>query len=254
MTLRSRPSPATGFTLIEVLIALSLSVILAAMLFSSLHTYALGTAAGQTHLAAKQTSASVYQFIGDQLRGSVPLTLRLEGERRLLFLGNDRRVVYIGHIPRHRSAGGLHKNSLVIEGQAPHQSLVFSYERLVVDEAFGIAAFTEPGTGISKTLIADARAIEFEYFGPQNENEDSAWSTEWSRNDLLPALVRVRVSRSNKQTLDDMVIPIYANTASKRAALTIGTQRSSKQNDVLRLLRPKDQQGLEAIPATENRQ
>ena len=227
MIARSNHPNSLGFTLIEVLIALSLSVILAALLFSSLHTYASAAAAGQKHLTAKQVGESVYQFIDAQLRETVPLTLRTERERNLLFHGDERQVVFVGYIPSHRSAGGLHKNSLAIEGYPPRQSLVFSYARLIVDEATDFAAFADTSNGTSRTLITDANAIELEYFGALDDKEDLGWSTEWSRTDRLPQLVRIRIDRANKSFPDEIVVPIYANTMSRRAALTINSERES---------------------------
>lgn len=221
---------SVGFTLIEVLIALSLSLVLAGMLFSSLHTYALSSAAGQTHLAAKQVSESVYQFIGDQLRESVPLALTADRRRNVLFHGDGEKIVYIGHIPRHRSAGGLHKNSLVIDGTPPHQSLIFTYERLNVDAAFGMDAFVETSSGTAKTLITDARSIEYGYFGIAEDEEVQSWATEWSNNDRLPELIRIRIDRENEPSPTDIVVPIYANAMSKRAAMSIGTVKPTTLN------------------------
>ncbi len=250
MIARSKHSISAGFTLIEVLIALSLSVVLAAMLFSSLHTYALGTAAGQDHLAAKQVSESVYQFIGDQIREVVPLVLRTGRERHLLFRGDQRQITYVGYIPSHRSAGGLHKNTLTIEGHPPHQSLVFSYERLHIDNAFDLARFADHSIGDNRTLITDAEAIELEYFGVLGENDDPMWSSEWPQADRLPLLVRLRIERKNKRSPDELVVPIYANAMSKRTAMTVNTTGSFEQINPRSRAR-EAQLEAEAVPAGE---
>jgi len=231
---RSRNRSNHGFTLIEVLIALSLSLILASLLFSSLHTYALGAAAGQKHLTAKQISESVYQFIGDQLREAVPLALIAGRERNVLFHGDVEQIVYVGQIPSHRAAGGLHKNSLEIDGIAPHQSLIFNYERLIVDEEFDMAAFIETGTSTEKKLIEDARSIEFEYFGVDGDRSDPNWSTEWSINDRLPELIRIRIDRGGNHPRDNIIVPIYANVMSKRVALSIRSFRPTGLTDRFR--------------------
>jgi general secretion pathway protein J len=224
-----------GFTLIEVLIALALSVMLVGMLSSSLHTYAISTAAGQKHIADKQLSESVYQFVGDQLRQVVPLLLRSGRERNVLFHGDDNRITYVGHIPHHRSAGGLHRNSLVVDGLPPHQTLLFNYERLSVDAEFDITTFVEStDNGGSKTLISDARSIEFAYFGAKEAKEDPGWTTEWSVKDRLPQLVRLRIDNGREQSPDEITVPLYANASSKSVALTIGNSAPTSINEMLR--------------------
>ena len=210
-----------GFTLIEMLIALSLSVILAAMLFSSLHTYAVGTKAGQLRFNAKQTSGSVYQFISNQLRESIPLGLKVGRNRELLFHGNSQQIIYVGHIPRHRSTGGLHKNSIMVEGESPRQSLIFSYERLAVDEIFNLETFVENAPDNPNILITDAHAIEFEYFGVPKKNTEPNWFSEWPRSDELPQLIRLRIEKSADASPVDIVLPVYAKNMSRRAALTL---------------------------------
>jgi prepilin-type N-terminal cleavage/methylation domain-containing protein len=228
----------TGFTLVEVLIALSLSVLLAGLLFSSLHTYALSATAGQKHLATKQISESVYQFISDQLRQVVPLVLRTDRERNVLFHGNDRELIYIGHIPHHRSAGGLHRNSLEIDGLPPHQSLLFNYERLNVDAEFDLTTFVEAAEGTEKTLIDDVRSIEFAYFGAEHDGDEPGWSAEWTIKDRLPQLVRVRFDYDNRKLPDEITIPLHANLTSKRVALGIGNSTPGSINELLRQLAP----------------
>ncbi len=224
-----------GFTLVEVLIALALSVMLVGMLFSSLHTYAISTTAGQKHLAEKQLSESVYQFVGDQLRQVVPLVLRSGRERNVLFHGNDHRLTYVGHIPHHRSAGGLHRNSLIVDGLPPHQTLLFNYERLSVDAEFDITTFVEAtDTENSKILISEARSIEFAYFGAKETDEDPGWTTEWSVKDRLPQLVRVRIDNGKAQSPDEITVPLYANASSKSVALTIGNSAPASINEMLR--------------------
>ena len=211
-----------GFTLIEVLVALALSGMLVGMLSSSLHTYAISTVAGQKHLADKQLSENVYQFIGDQLRQVVPLLFRSGKERTVLFYGDDKRITYVGHIPHHRSAGGLHKNSLVVDGLPPHQTLFFHYERLSVGAEFDIMEFFEAtDTTGNETLISEVRSIEFAYFGAKKANDDLNWTEEWPVKDRLPKLVRLRIDHGKEQSPDEIIIPLYANTFSKSVALTI---------------------------------
>jgi prepilin-type N-terminal cleavage/methylation domain-containing protein len=221
-----------GFTLIEVLIALALSVMLAALLFSALHTYVLSASAGHKHVAARQLSESVSQFIRDQLREAVPLVLNTGGKRHILFYGDERKIACVGYIPSHRSAGGLHHNSLVISGTPPKQTLSFTYERLAVDYQYDLKAFSDVDTSGGRTLV-EARLIEFEYFGTAGIRADTGWFGKWPVDDRLPELIRIRFEKTDAQSAPDIVVPIYANAATNHIALSIGQRAKSTPDGVM---------------------
>ncbi len=221
-----------GFTLIEVLIALALSVLLVALLFSALHTYTLGATVAVEQVAGKQLAESIYQFIGGQLREAVPLILNTSRERDVLFYGDERKIVYIGHIPRHRSAGGLHKNSLVVSGTPPRQTLTFSYERLVIDDRFDRKAFIAEDTGTPHTLGETVSSIEFSYFGAVKLHEDPEWFGEWQVQDRLPELVRIRIESTSATRSLDFVVPIYTNAPIKHIASPTGRRGDPSPNEL----------------------
>jgi prepilin-type N-terminal cleavage/methylation domain-containing protein len=221
-----------GFTLIEVLIALALSVMLAALLFNALHTYALTAATGHKHVAARQLSESIFQFIRAQLREAVPLVVNTGDARQILFYGDERKIAFVGYIPSHRSAGGLHHNLLEISGTPPNQTLSFTYERLAVDGDFALETFADIDTGDARTLM-DAASIEFEYFGTAGSRADREWSRNWSGGDRLPELIRIRIDMAHDLPATDIVVPIYGNTAPNHIALSIGQGAKWSLDDLL---------------------
>ena len=210
-----------GFTLIEVLIAMALSIMLAALLFNALHTYVLTAATGHKRVAARQLFESVSQFIRDQLREAVPLVVNTGAGRQILFYGDERKIAYVGYIPSHRSAGGLHHNSLAISGTPPNQTLSFTYERLAVDGRFDLETFADIDTSAARTLV-EAASIEFEYFGAAGIRADRGWSGNWSGDDRLPELIRIRFKMADDLSATDIVIPIYGNAVTNHIALSIG--------------------------------
>ncbi|TDJ60325.1 MAG: prepilin-type N-terminal cleavage/methylation domain-containing protein [Proteobacteria bacterium] len=221
-----------GFTLIEVLIALALSVMLATLLFGALHTYVISATAGHQLVAARQITESVTQFMTNQLRETVPLMVNTRAGRHLLFYGDERKIVYVGYIPSHRSAGGLHLNSLVIGGMAPNQTLNFAYERLNIDDEFDLESIVEADTDNSRTLL-EAPLIEFENFGAVGTDTETQWIGNWSNDDRLPELIRIRIENDNGRPSLDRVVPILANVTAKYVALSLGQPAKWTLNDLI---------------------
>ena len=221
-----------GFTLIEVLIALALSVMLAALLFSALHTYVISASTGHKHITAGQQAESAYQFIRDQLREAVPLVLNTTRKREILFYGDERTIVYVGYVPRHRSAGGLHRNALIISGAPPNQTLGFTYERLPAADGLDRETFITVSPRDARILV-DAASIEYEYFGSAGNHADPQWFGEWPGEDRLPELIRIRIVKANDRYSPDIVVPIYANAPTKHLAAAIGQPAKWNLNDVI---------------------
>lgn len=235
-----------GFTLVEVLIALTLSAILATLLFSALHAYSKTSSVGHRYVAARQEKIAVFEFIDRQLRELAPLVVKSSRATQVLFSGNDHKIVYIGRIPSHRSRGGLHRNVLEISGSAPHQNLTFNYSRLNFDDEFSMEGFIEQPSMAPRVLLKGLSEIAFDYFGPEESGEAPQWMSEWLRADELPRVIRIRLRVDGSIKEHSLTIPVLANNVANSRALTVKTRRtglsrrlgrgrSSIQNDDLEL-------------------
>ena len=229
--MRRRPphSIADGFTLVEVLIALTLSSVLAVLLFSGLHTYVLAANTGYKHLDNLQASARTTAFLRSQLREMVPLTL--SGQRRqrqVLFSGNTQRLAYIGNIPSHRSPGGLHHNTLTIDDNGIGAQVTFAYQRLLVAEDFTYEAFIAHAPANKRVLFEDLDDASLEYYGAATDDAPAAWSSQWQRVDKLPSLVRLRLSFVDDPAPHTLIFSIHATTPSRHFAHRIGGASRSR--------------------------
>ncbi|MGR9091472.1 MAG: hypothetical protein ACU85U_12905, partial [Gammaproteobacteria bacterium] len=219
---------SAGFTLVEVLIALTLTVVMSGLLVSALHTFAKSSAVGQAHLEAQQQRESVRHFLRQQLSGMVPLFFGSAAERVILFFADHEKIVFVGGVPSHRAPGGLHKNVLFREGRSPEQKLQYAYKRLVVDEAFDGEGFKSIDDEMDvRTLASHAEAIEFDYFGAIEADAETQWHDEWRGPNRLPELIRIRIEAGDDGHIDELIVPVYANSPSGHVALSITGERAA---------------------------
>lgn len=116
-----------GFTLVEVLIAVTILAVLVSLLFGALYTLSRSARAGETALQAVDSDRLVQSFLRRQLGGAVPVTERGRHRGRVLFDGSMASVRFVGHLPAHRGGGGLQFLELGRESAGESGALVLYY-------------------------------------------------------------------------------------------------------------------------------
>jgi len=193
MPLLSGGRRGSGFTLVELLIAMTLLALIVLILFDALHLASRawddnGFAEGRV---SETTMAR--EWIRRQLTQAQPITLRTEtGRPALAFDGEPHAVTFIGAIPAHLNGGGLSWIRLRLVDSADGRQLVMDRERYQRD--------FEPELGQEpRVLIEDIAAANFEYFGSPTPNEPATWHDQWTEIGYLPSLVRLELRFSSER-------------------------------------------------------
>ncbi len=207
-----------GFTLVEVLIALALTALMTGLLFEALHTYAKIGTAGREHIARKEQTSSVRQFVATQLRETVPFALRDGTKLQTLFYADEDGLIYVGGIPGYRSSGGLHRNALYADRDGDAIELAFAYERLEADDDGHYDSFAEGPPANSRALLTGLSSLTFSYFGTSGSDNEPAWQERWEATDELPQLVRIRLTDDDGRT-ETIVTRIYNHQPVNHIAL-----------------------------------
>lgn len=218
MHLRAVNYSERGFTLVEVLIALALTALMAGLLFEALHTYTKIGAAGREHIARKEQTSSVRQFVATQLRETVPFAVRDGRKLQTLFYADEDGLTYVGGVPSYRSSGGLHRNALYAERDGDTIKLAFAYERLVADDDGHYDSFAEGPPANSRALLTGLSSLTFSYFGTSESDNELRWRERWEATDELPQLVRIRLTDDSGRT-ETIVTRIYNHLPVNHIAL-----------------------------------
>ncbi len=187
-----------GFTLLEILIAMTLLGLLMAMLFGGLR---LGTRAWEASDARSAELArleAVQGFIRRALTGAYPLlaTSTDDAKRRIAFTGGAQAVAFTALMPAHFGVGGFYTITLTVEDGVDGARLVFRRRlyRSGDEEAPPPPPAAADDEEKEKILLDGFSKAEFSYFGAADKDETPSWRDEWQEQKSLPDLVRLRVT------------------------------------------------------------
>jgi general secretion pathway protein J len=225
-TLRVKPEEARwpqgrprGFTLIEVMITLTLLGFILLMVFS---VFRLGLAAWEKGESAKekyQTMRVISQMIGRQVKSMVPYrikTRKSEGDY-LAFQGKAQSLRFVSAFPlKSRRPEGLVYAIYEFREEGREGGRLVFYEQRVLNRDF-VEEDPKPETGIS--LFEGISSVRFEYYREESpeKNRVGGWSEEWDAKEEreLPRAVRLTlVQRKGKEAKEEFPIVILASIPS----------------------------------------
>ena len=175
-----------GFTLLELLVAMSLMVIIAASLYTSMYTaFRARRSAEEAILPLQRAQVAIDMFVAD-VRGAVEPNTTLAGsfeavnDRDGRSRATDRLTFYSSHHDVHGDSSritcgvGLITLALV---KAQH-----SDDYVLVREVTDNILAADPGQPIREVLCRHVHSLELRYF------DGSSWKDQWNSEDLQDAL------------------------------------------------------------------
>jgi general secretion pathway protein J len=185
-----------GFTLLELLVAITLLGLLMAALFGALR---LGTRVWEradARLDASMRTQVVQDFIRQRLTGMLPLETTppelAEGDVfESAFVGTIGAVRFASPVPENLGSG-IHLMELALAaagGVDGTRNLVLRWRPLEPDGRTAEAVTPE-----ERVLIEDIEALELAYFGAIDPAQPPGWWQTWEGRAELPRLIRLRLS------------------------------------------------------------
>lgn len=216
-----------GFTLVELLIALSLMGLITLLLFSGLR---VGIRAWEGVAAASERTAPVrlaHELLGRTLAQAHAVQVVSEAESRLLFGGTPESLELASPLGQHVGIPGLYVLRLVLEETGDDRRLVLQRWLLHPDVlagggqvpewqplADGRTASVAAGNGdedlasgaYGTTLLLDGvEELQIAYFGIIEGAEEPQWHDEWLEQPTLPLAVRLRLTTTGQTWPDTLV-------------------------------------------------
>ena len=193
MTSASAPShPSAGFTLLELLIAITLLGLLMAALFGGLRLGARAWERGEERLDESARLQGVQNFLRERLGEAYPLSIDDQAGRPLLaFEGSGEALRFVTLMPEHLGIG-FAEFLLAVADRGDAKDLVVQWHRFDnPQDARGASDEDEPQT---KVLLEEIEALEIAYYGALQRGQPAIWQEQWfeARVDM-PRLVRIRV-------------------------------------------------------------
>ncbi len=211
-----KPFCRNGFTLIEVLIAMTLLGVMVILLFSSLRIAAQSWNAGEHKMAAVNQKAVVYQFFKRHLTAIRPLPMlntdpTYSSEAVQAFQGFSQSLRFVAGLPASSARKGLQIFSIALD---PENSSIL----LVILTPYRLTeADQEPVK--PEVLLENIAGLKFAYFGRIEEFAEPRWQEEWAVAERLPSLIKVSIALRDGSYWPDMVFPLKISRAANTQSI-----------------------------------
>jgi general secretion pathway protein J len=206
-----------GFTLIEVLIAMTLLSIMVVLLFSSLNICADSWEKGESKITEVNEIAVVYNFFQRHLSVALPLWNDLtEAEERVFsFQGKAQSLQFISAFPASAGRSGLQLFSLSLVEEDNEQAIK------VTITPFFPATEGEEWHKEEVTLISHVSDFTLAYFGSNDGVSEDTWQDEWLDKGAQPRLVKINIKLENEIYWPEMIIDLKVTGSTDNTDLGI---------------------------------
>jgi general secretion pathway protein J len=188
---RKHTAAARGFTLVELVIALSILGVLSLLLVNGLRL------ATRTWDAVEQRTTDAHQghliaiFLQRQIELAQPLRVSRDASpKHISFVGQHHALRFVAPLPGHLGAGGMYWFALGLADGGTSQRLVLSYWLFQREdwERFGAADAEQA------VLLEGVKNLQLEYLEPATAEAPARWVSNWEPEDRLPRLIRVQIT------------------------------------------------------------
>ena len=206
MSLRRRRMQHTGFTLLELLIAMTLLGMILVLLFGGLRLGVRSWDASQKQVDSLNSIRSLENFLRRELSLIYPYVWNNAPERRVAFLGERNRLSFVAPLPSRVGGGGLYLVSVELQQRSKVQRIVWKHMPLS-SQMQNFSALAEiPEMVLAASDLDNVEEIWLTYFGQENESAAPRWLDRWENSIRLPMLIRVQVKLSNNAQWPDFVV------------------------------------------------
>lgn len=177
-----------GFTLAEMLVALTLSVLLVSLVYAAMRIGMRSWESTQDTVAKVDAQRIAWLFLHSALGDARPATDPRSKERPPIFRGREDSLVFAADMPSYLGLGGMYRVELVIEKSGEGEN------RLILSRVL-MSSYREGNNEVEPQqalLSGQLKSLEIGYFG-SIDNDDPDWHSEWDEHHL-PSLIRIRIN------------------------------------------------------------
>ncbi len=192
-----------GFTLVEVLIALTLLGIMMGLLMSTFRAGARSWDAGESKASAAGNQFIVRNFLRSYLENARPVVddFSDEDESEFSFQGDAHNIIFVAGLPANQDRGGLWRFALGLEKNGRSNDLV------VLVEPFFPDVDEDAELSETLTLLSNVKTFDLSYFGKAEvTDQDEDWNDDWEGKTELPSLIKIELQVDEQKQWPDVIV------------------------------------------------
>lgn len=185
-----RRARASGFTLIEVLLATVLLAMGLALAFATLRAAMATSERGEAMAVRTDRMRAVEGFLRRRLASAQPIAFATDESTggSLRFVGESDRIRFVADLPDYLGRGGPHLHDIGVDPDSRAPELGVSFAMVLAGETIEEERPRPP-----EPLVADLVDLRFRYRGRDDEGL-TEWLDTWDNYEELPLQVSVEIS------------------------------------------------------------
>lgn len=211
-----------GFTLLEVLVAISLLGLLLVIAYAAMRTAVQASRSGEQLIARSEELRTAQTFLRRQFAGALPLGYDLDDRTGItyFFEGGHDTLQFVAPMPGYLSRGGPHVQRLALVQDGGGLRLEFNHSQLNgydPDQALGDGR--DP-----VVLVAGIAGGGFEFREREPDGTLGPWIDRWENPHFLPVAVRLRLEfdDADGRRWPDLDVPVLAAGAAGFGPMGVG--------------------------------
>ena len=200
-----------GFTLLELLVALTLLGAMLILIYSALNIGLRAWDAGEKRVTEASHQRVVQSFLRRELSQVFPVRWRGIPESKIAFEGAKDEIKFVSMLTLGAAVreGGLQWGHLyVADDDAPggeRRRTLF-----IKRSGFNLRAKDWDGLDAAKAipLIEGVKSFEIGYFGAENDTAEAQWTNEWTNALRMPQLIKITVQVDNGRDVPPLVVSL----------------------------------------------
>jgi prepilin-type N-terminal cleavage/methylation domain-containing protein len=191
---RRLPASGRGFTLLELLISLTLIVLIVVIVVGAMRLSSRSVAAGEKKMDAQERFRTVLSLIDAQIQSQLPLTYGEVGNKRYYFRGDAKALRF----PTSYSIWSGMRGYVIVD----YRIVADSSGREVLSASEQIPGIDEQ----RNTLLLEANGMSFDYFYKDPTEEKGKWLELLPEGNIIPEMIRFHLTRGREKIA--LVFPV----------------------------------------------
>jgi general secretion pathway protein J len=206
--------PSRGFTLVELLVALTLASLVAMLAYGGLHVALRSWNAAEQRQQEMELRYLTQALLRRLLESPQALSVRDDEDiQQVAFFGDEEQVIFVAHLPALDDSEQLYWVQLVQDKQITAKGLTWQLELrympfLEMEElSWALLVESLASAGEREVLVEGLpRAWRFAYLELRSDGELD-WQTQWQQQPGLPVLLRLTPPRRQRDAAELLVAP-----------------------------------------------
>jgi general secretion pathway protein J len=225
----------SGFSLMEIIVAMTLLSLIMAMVYGGIHTSRKMAQKGLKRIDATNEVRVVQELLRRQISRILPMAFKEEEGQFVLFEGDANHIMYVSPMPGYLGKGGPHVQLVEIVNAKGGKILQFSH--WLLNDSLEQDAF-EDSEQEPVVLLENIRDAEFSFMKLNEEGEPGDWENDWEDVENTPLMVKLDIDMGEKALMPwpemEVALMLDATATNRRVSqnLLLNNSNNSSRGEI----------------------